>query len=130
MYTWAAHGMEKVGKVFVVGAEDDRGPSALGWEKCDSVTEAVAAARAWLGDPDAEATFWQCPPVGYARVSVEDERERARIAAAAECPKGKAKRLKAEKAAVKEAGDGRIAAEENAKRAMLARAEEAKRMLE
>ena len=130
MYTWAAHGMEKVGKVFVVGAEDDRGPSALGWEKCDSVTEAVAAARAWLGDPDAETTFWQCPPVGYARVSVEDERERARIAAAAECPKGKAKQLKAEKAAVKEAGDGRIAAEENAKRAMPARAEEAKRMLE
>lgn len=130
MYTWAAHGMEKVGKVFVVGAEDDRGPSALGWEKCDSVVEAVAAARAWLGDPDAEATFWQCPPVGYARVAVEDERERARIAAAAECPKGKAKRLEAEKAAAKEAGDGRIAAEERAKRATLARAEEAKRMLE
>ena len=96
MYTWAAHGMEKVGKVFVVGAEDDRGPSALGWEKCDSVTRAVAAAREWLDDPNAKATFWQCPPVGYARVAVGSARERARIAADAVCPKEKAKRLELE----------------------------------
>ena len=43
MYTWAAHGMEKVGKVFVVGAEDERGPDVLGWERKSSVKEAVAA---------------------------------------------------------------------------------------
>jgi lactate racemase len=128
MYTWAAHGMEKVGKVFVVGATDDRGPNALGWEKCDSVVEAVAAARAWLDNPDAKATFWQCPPVGYARVAVAGgERERARIAAESECPKAKAKR----KALLREAELAeKKKAEENATRAMLARAEEAKRSAE
>ena len=120
MYTWAAHGMEKVGKVFVVGAEDDRGPSALGWDKCDSVTQAVAAAREWLDDPNAKATFWQCPPVGYARVAVASERERARIAADSVCPKEKAKRL--EREAERSA---KARAEENARRATLARAEEA-----
>ena len=87
MYTWAAHGMEKVGKVFVVGAEDERGPDVLGWERKSSVKEAVAAARDWLDDQDASATFWQCPPVGYARVSVGSEAERRAIAAKSVCPK-------------------------------------------
>ena len=87
MYTWAAHGMEKVGKVFVVGAEDERGPDVLGWERKSSVKEAVAAARAWLDDQDASAIFWQCPPVGYARVSVGSETERRAIAAKSVCPK-------------------------------------------
>ena len=48
MYTWAAHGMEKVGKVFLVGAEDARGPDVLGWERHDTVVSAVAAAKEWL----------------------------------------------------------------------------------
>lgn len=41
MYTWAAHGMDKVGKVYVVGAEDDRGPKGLKWEMSDSLIDAV-----------------------------------------------------------------------------------------
>lgn len=72
MYTWAAHGMSKVGKVFVVGAEDSRGPDVLKWDMKDSVKEAVEAAKEFLGDPGAKATFWQCPPVGYARVKLPD----------------------------------------------------------
>jgi len=72
MYTWAAHGMSKVSKVFVVGAEDSRGPDVLNWDMKDSVKEAVAAAREFLGNPKAEATFWQCPPVGYARVKLPE----------------------------------------------------------
>jgi hypothetical protein len=43
MYTWAAHGMSKVGKVFVVGAEDSRGPDVLKWDMKDSVKEAGLA---------------------------------------------------------------------------------------
>lgn len=39
MYTWAARGMERIGKVFVVGAEDERGPRGLGWQMTDSVVE-------------------------------------------------------------------------------------------
>jgi len=96
--------MEKVGKVYVVRAEDSRGPEVLKWDMQDSVKEAVAvgpagygaplrclprhrmhkrrgfkthwmtwraiigcpwvaAAREFLGDPEASATYWQCPPV-------------------------------------------------------------------
>ena len=90
MYTWAAHGMEKVGKVFVVGAEDARGPDVLGWERHDSVVSAVRAAKAWLrgrGTKEPDATFWQCPPVGYARVSVGSEEEAAAIRAGNVCKK-------------------------------------------
>lgn len=41
----------------------------------DSVKDAVVAAREFLGDPDAKATFWQCPPVGYARVKLPEGKE-------------------------------------------------------
>lgn len=68
MYTWAAHGMDKVGRVFVVGARDPRGPEVLGWEQCETVVEAVEKARAYLKDKEASCTLWGCPPVGYARV--------------------------------------------------------------
>ena len=68
MYTWAAHGMDRVGKAIVVGAQDERGPRGLGWDQADSVVEAVEKARAYLKDPKASVTYWSCPPVGYARV--------------------------------------------------------------
>lgn len=68
MYTWAAHGMDKVGKVFVVGATDPRGPNALKWEMHGTVVEAVSAAKEWLGKPDAQVTYLRAPPVGYAKV--------------------------------------------------------------
>jgi len=73
MYTWAAHGMDSVGKVFCVdgGRGSERAAKALGWERCGDVAEAIARARAWLGKPEAEATVWACPPVGYARVAGE-----------------------------------------------------------
>ncbi|CAI7820364.1 unnamed protein product [Closterium sp. NIES-54] len=41
MYTWAAHGMDKVGKVYVVGAKDPRGPAVLCWEMADTTQDAV-----------------------------------------------------------------------------------------
>lgn len=72
MYTWAAHGMDKVGKVYVVGAQDARGPNALKWDMCSTVVDAVAAAKEWLGKPDAQVTYLRAPPVGYAEVIAED----------------------------------------------------------
>ena len=131
MYTWAAHGMEKVGKVFVVGAEDTRGPDALGWERKNSVKEAVAAAREWMGVENAEATFWQAPPVGYVRVAVGSESKRLRIAEESECPTGKAKRLKREEEDAKDKTKRAAAAKKDAdakvKQAMMARMEQAKK---
>ncbi|MSR82368.1 MAG: DUF2088 domain-containing protein [Candidatus Latescibacteria bacterium] len=69
MYTWAAHGMDQVGKVYAVGCgTDHRGADILGWECCKSVMEAVAAARRHLGNPEAAVSYFRCPPVGYIRV--------------------------------------------------------------
>lgn len=73
MYTWAAHGMDKVGKVYVVGATDSRGPNILKWEMSDSVLDAVERAKRHLGKPDAQVTYWCAPPIGYARVKVPGE---------------------------------------------------------
>ena len=70
MYTWAAHGMQEVGKVIVAGVgKDGRGAAGLGSDTAASVTEAVAKARAFLGDEGARVTYWRAPPIGYARVS-------------------------------------------------------------
>lgn len=77
MYTWAAHGMEKVGKVVVVGAKDERGPRALHWDMYSSVVDAVDAAKQWLGKPDAQVTYLRAPPVGYVQVSTAEGAEGA-----------------------------------------------------
>eukprot|EP01025_Chloroclados_australasicus_P022459 TRINITY_DN23133_c0_g2_i1.p1 TRINITY_DN23133_c0_g2~~TRINITY_DN23133_c0_g2_i1.p1 ORF type:complete len:582 (-),score=54.49 TRINITY_DN23133_c0_g2_i1:240-1985(-) len=68
MYTWAAHGMDKIGKVFVVGATDSRGPQTLGWTECGSVVEAVEKAKEWLGNKDATVSYMRSPPVGYVEI--------------------------------------------------------------
>lgn len=68
MYTWAAHGMDKIGKVICVGCKDGRGPEVLGWDMADDVMVAVEKARQFLGKEDATVTYWRCPPVGYVRV--------------------------------------------------------------
>ncbi len=69
MYTWAAHGMDQVGKVYAVGGDGDRrGAEGLGWECAANVVEAVAAARRHLNDPAASVSYFRCPPVGYLRV--------------------------------------------------------------
>ncbi|CAI5970476.1 unnamed protein product [Closterium sp. NIES-64] len=75
MYTWAAHGMDKVGKVYVVGAVDPRGPAVLRWEMADSIQDAVDQARLFLGNSKAEVTYLRCPPVGYVRVHTEGQGE-------------------------------------------------------
>jgi len=71
MYTWAAHGMDKVSKVYAAGARDRRGPDGLGWEMAGSVAEAIEKARDFLGDPEAKATYLRAPPIGYLRVRAE-----------------------------------------------------------
>ncbi|CAI5981179.1 unnamed protein product [Closterium sp. NIES-64] len=75
MYTWAAHGMDKVGKVYVVGAKDPRGPAVLRWEMADTIQDAVDQARVFLGNSKAAVTYLRCPPVGYVRVHTEGQGE-------------------------------------------------------
>lgn len=65
------------------GASDPRGPAGLRWEMSNSVVDAVAAARQWLGKADASVTYWRAPPIGYARVKLS-EKEMARLEAEAQ----------------------------------------------
>jgi len=53
------------------------------------VVEAVAAAREWLGKPEASVTYWRAPPIGYARVTQTPED--VAITAAADAAKEAAK---------------------------------------
>eukprot|EP00898_Chlorokybus_atmophyticus_P001013 jgi/Chlat1/1912/Chrsp149S08697 len=71
MYTWAAHGMDSVSKVIVVGAQDSRGPNILRWDMADDVIDAVAQARRHLKNPDATVTYLRAPPLVYVRVKTE-----------------------------------------------------------
>eukprot|EP00897_Mesotaenium_endlicherianum_P008575 jgi/Mesen1/7746/ME000407S06961 len=57
-----------VGKVFVVGATDPRGPEVLRWEMAPSIIDAVRRAREFLGKPKASVTYQRSPPIGYVRV--------------------------------------------------------------
>ncbi|CAI7798746.1 unnamed protein product [Closterium sp. NIES-53] len=75
MYMWAAHGMDKVGKVYVVGAKDPRGPAVLCWEMADTTQDAVDQAQVFLGNSKAAVTYLRCPPVGYVRVHTEGQGE-------------------------------------------------------
>lgn len=69
MYSWAAHGMDQVSRIYAVGCGPDRrGAQILGWECCDTIAGAVEAARQHLGNPAARVTYFRCPPVGYVRV--------------------------------------------------------------
>ena len=75
MYTWAAHGMDKIGKVICVGSTDERGPKILGWDMEDDITRAVARAKEFLGKEDPSITYWRCPPVGLVRCIADGEKE-------------------------------------------------------
>lgn len=74
----------QIGKVFIVGATDERGPNALGWEMHDSVISAVDAAKKWLAQPDAQVTYFRAPPAGYVKVKLPKSEEREEKAAADE----------------------------------------------
>ncbi len=58
--------------MYVVGAQDSRGPAALKWDMRETVVDAVASAKSWLGKSDAQVTYLRAPPVGYAEVVAEE----------------------------------------------------------
>ena len=45
MWYWGENGRQHVGKVIVVGAENTHVPEMLGWERADTLAEAIAMAR-------------------------------------------------------------------------------------
>jgi hypothetical protein len=62
MWYWGENGRQHVGKVIVAGAENAHVPARLGWERADSLTEAIAMAKSLTG-PSASITMMHHPPI-------------------------------------------------------------------
>jgi hypothetical protein len=67
MWYWGENGRAHVGKVIVAGAENAHVPEILGWQRADSLSEAIAMARAEMGR-SAEITMLHQPAIMIADV--------------------------------------------------------------
>ncbi|HXV60192.1 MAG TPA: lactate racemase domain-containing protein [Vicinamibacteria bacterium] len=62
MWYWGENGRRHVSKIIAAGAENQHVPELLGWERADSLPEAIADARSHLGR-SAEITMLHLPPI-------------------------------------------------------------------
>jgi len=62
MWYWGENGRQHVGKVIVAGAENAHVPAMLGWDRADSLTEAIAMARSHVG-PNPDISMLHHPPI-------------------------------------------------------------------
>jgi hypothetical protein len=67
MWYWGENGRQHVGKVIVAGAENAHVPARLGWDRAESLTEAIAMARSFTG-PSSSITMMHHPPLVMADV--------------------------------------------------------------
>ena len=62
MWYWGENGRQHVGKVIVAGAQNAHVPAMLGWDRAESLTEAIAMAKSHTG-PSPELTLMHPPPI-------------------------------------------------------------------
>lgn len=62
MWYWGQRGREKVGRVIVVGSDNKTVPDMLGWERAESLAEAIAMGRTTMGR-SAQITMMHHPPI-------------------------------------------------------------------
>ncbi len=62
MWYWGQAGREHLGKVIVVGADNATVPRLLGWDRADTLAEAIAMARGLMGR-SASITMLHHPPI-------------------------------------------------------------------
>ncbi len=62
MWYWGENGRQHIGKVIVAGADNAHVPAMLGWDRAESLTEAIAMARSFVG-PSPEITMMHHPPI-------------------------------------------------------------------
>jgi hypothetical protein len=62
MWYWGQAGREHLGKVIAVGTDNSTVPKILGWDRADTLTEAIAMARSYVGR-SAEITLLHHPPI-------------------------------------------------------------------
>jgi len=56
-----------VGKIIAAGAENEHVPAVLGWDRAETLTEAIAMAKSFVGR-SAEVTMLHIPPIVMADV--------------------------------------------------------------
>jgi hypothetical protein len=62
MWYWGQAGREHVGKVICVGADNNTVPALLGWERADTLAEAISMGRSAMGR-GAQITMLHHPPI-------------------------------------------------------------------
>ena len=62
MWYWGENGRQHVGKVIVAGAENNHVPALLGWDRADTLAEAIDEARGFMGR-SASITCVHDPPI-------------------------------------------------------------------
>jgi hypothetical protein len=67
MWYWGEQGRRHVGKIIAAGAQNAHVPARMGWERAESLTEAIAMARGFVG-PSASITLMKWPPIVMADV--------------------------------------------------------------
>jgi hypothetical protein len=67
MWYWGENGRQHVGKVIVAGAQNAHVPAMMGWDRAESLTEAIAMARSFTG-PSSSITMMHHPPLVMADV--------------------------------------------------------------
>ncbi len=62
MWYWGENGRQHVGKVIVAGAENNHVPQMLGWDRTDTLSEAIEQARGQMGR-SASISMVHMPPI-------------------------------------------------------------------
>lgn len=62
MWYWGENGRQHVGKVICAGAENNHVPELLGWDRTDTLHEAIDQARSFMGR-NASISFVHTPPI-------------------------------------------------------------------
>jgi hypothetical protein len=62
MWYWGQKGREHCGKVIVVGSDNSTVPKLLGWERAETLAEAIAMGRSHMGR-SAQITMLHHPPI-------------------------------------------------------------------
>jgi hypothetical protein len=71
MWYWGDRGRSRVGKVIVVGADNEHVPRILGWEKADTLADAIEMAKDHTR-PNPDITLLRLPPILMADVKKTD----------------------------------------------------------
>jgi nickel-dependent lactate racemase len=62
MWYWGENGRQHVGKVIAAGAENNHVPAIMGWDRTDTLSEAIEEARGFMGR-SASISFVHIPPI-------------------------------------------------------------------